>query len=501
MFKKMGKNKKAFTIVELLVVIVVIGILAAITIVSYSGVQKKATVASLQTELKSAGRLMSLYRVDHETFPSAISASGCPTAPSEDGAYCIKVSGGVNFSYSSNSGSEFSLTFTKNGTTCRITEDQTPYEVGPAPLTAIADITGNTQVSKILTAGSVAPEGATVSYQWQSSATSGGTYTDISGATSSTYTLTSNEFKKYIKVVVTGIGDFQGKQTSNPTASYITTPLTSVGNITGTLLISQTLTSGSVLPAGATFTYQWQSSATSNGTYADLSGATSSTYIVSPVTMNKYLRVAITGTGDYGGTIYSNPTASVIPNDANWMIIGTQAWAVANSNLGTLVTVKTVQSNNAILEKYCYSDTESNCTTYGALYQWAEVLQYNLSEKAQGICVAGSHIPTDSEWKTIEMYLGMTQGQADTSGGGRGTDQGAQMKVGGSSGLNLQLSGTRDNRNAGGAYWNLNSWGNYWSSTSYNTASAFSRDFSGSNTIERGIMDKTYGNSVCCIGN
>jgi len=46
------RNKaQGFTIVELLIVIVVIGILAAITIVAYNGIQQRATVAAIQSEL------------------------------------------------------------------------------------------------------------------------------------------------------------------------------------------------------------------------------------------------------------------------------------------------------------------------------------------------------------------------------------------------------------------------------------------------------------------
>ena len=45
-------NSFGFTIVELLVVIVVIGILVAITIVSYTGLSSKATVASLHLMLQ-----------------------------------------------------------------------------------------------------------------------------------------------------------------------------------------------------------------------------------------------------------------------------------------------------------------------------------------------------------------------------------------------------------------------------------------------------------------
>lgn len=44
-------SNTGFTIVELLVVIVVIGILAAITIVAYTGISKQAVISSLQSDL------------------------------------------------------------------------------------------------------------------------------------------------------------------------------------------------------------------------------------------------------------------------------------------------------------------------------------------------------------------------------------------------------------------------------------------------------------------
>jgi hypothetical protein len=70
----------------------------------------------------------------------------------------------------------------------------------------------------VLTAGALTPSGATVTYQWRECATSGGTYTDISGATSSTYTLTTTQSIKFIKVVVTGTGSYTGSATSAATA-------------------------------------------------------------------------------------------------------------------------------------------------------------------------------------------------------------------------------------------------------------------------------------------
>ena len=61
-----------FTIVELLVVIVVIGILAAITIVSYTGISQKAIVASLQLDLSNASKQFKLFNVDNGSYPTGI---------------------------------------------------------------------------------------------------------------------------------------------------------------------------------------------------------------------------------------------------------------------------------------------------------------------------------------------------------------------------------------------------------------------------------------------
>ena len=58
-----------FTIVELLIVIVVIGILAAITIVSYNGVQNRANDAAVQSDLQNIGTQIVRYNVEKGTFP------------------------------------------------------------------------------------------------------------------------------------------------------------------------------------------------------------------------------------------------------------------------------------------------------------------------------------------------------------------------------------------------------------------------------------------------
>lgn len=70
-------NKKAgFTIVELLIVIVIIGILAAITIVAYNGVQARATFAAYRSDIDTINKAINLYYADNGAYPGNLAAGG-----------------------------------------------------------------------------------------------------------------------------------------------------------------------------------------------------------------------------------------------------------------------------------------------------------------------------------------------------------------------------------------------------------------------------------------
>lgn len=87
-----------FTIVELLVVIVVIGVLAGITIVGYTGINQRAIVASLQTDLSTSSQQLKMYNTEYGSYPQTFTGN-CPTAPVSDSRYCLKSSQGNTLIY------------------------------------------------------------------------------------------------------------------------------------------------------------------------------------------------------------------------------------------------------------------------------------------------------------------------------------------------------------------------------------------------------------------
>lgn len=70
------KQQSGFTIVELLIVIVVIGILAAITIVAYNGVQQRSTNQQMSSAIRAYYSAITAYVVDNGALPAGNACLG-----------------------------------------------------------------------------------------------------------------------------------------------------------------------------------------------------------------------------------------------------------------------------------------------------------------------------------------------------------------------------------------------------------------------------------------
>jgi prepilin-type N-terminal cleavage/methylation domain-containing protein len=109
---------KGFTIVELLIVIVVIAILAAITIVAYNGIQQRAQSSAVESAISQAVRKIELYKVDHN--------GAYPPTPADAG---ITASGDLGIAYSAASGG-YCVSYVRNATSYVATNADTKPRSG-----------------------------------------------------------------------------------------------------------------------------------------------------------------------------------------------------------------------------------------------------------------------------------------------------------------------------------------------------------------------------------
>jgi len=110
------------------------------------------------------------------------------------------------------------------------------------------------------------------------------------------------------------------------------------------------------------------------------------------------------------------------------IVIGCQCWMRENLktthyNNGDSIPNVTSNSSWSSLTSgaYCeYNNDTSNVATYGRLYNWYAV------DDPRDLAPEGWHIPTDEDWKELEIFLGMTVSQANSTHW-RGTNQGSKL--------------------------------------------------------------------------
>ncbi|MBN1895631.1 fibrobacter succinogenes major paralogous domain-containing protein, partial [bacterium] len=155
-----------------------------------------------------------------------------------------------------------------------------------------------------------------------------------------------------------------------------------------------------------------------------------------------------------------------------------------------------------------YNNSESNASIYGYLYNWYAV------NDSRNIAPPGWHVPTDEEWKALEKYLGISQSEADDTGG-RGADEGSKLAGNaalwhdgslesygtfGESGFSGLPGGYRSQFN--GSFFNLGYNAKFWSATEYVADYAWYRNLSwGYSGVYRDYDIGHYGLSVRLVRN
>ncbi len=218
-------------------------------------------------------------------------------------------------------------------------------------------------------------------------------------------------------------------------------------------------------------------------------------------------------------------TGSVTDFDGNsyaTILIGSQNWMAENLRVthdaeGTEIPLVESDDSWELLDyddrAYCWVNGDaSQGNIYGALYTWATASNGDTGGDSnpsgiQGVCPDGWHLPSDLEWKELEMYLGMSQETANTTFT-RGTDEGGKLKETGTFHWNSPNTGATNESGftaLPGGYrpGYLSGEGNsavFWTVSGYDAQTSWYRSMSsGDAGIRRGRENKNRGLSVRCV--
>ncbi|MFC5359329.1 beta strand repeat-containing protein, partial [Azospirillum himalayense] len=287
-----------------------------------------------------------------------------------------------------------------------------------APVNSAApNVTGTATVGNALTTtnGSWSDadgDGRSYSYQWYRADDSNGTNAaSISGATSSSYTLTTSDAHKYLRVVVTANDGKGGTPTATSayTAILNSAPVNSAApNVTGTATVGNALTTtnGSWSDAdgdGRSYSYQWYRADDSNGTNAaSISGATSSSYTLTTSDAHKYLRVVVTANDGKGGTPTATSTYTAILNSA-------PVNSAAPNVTGTATVGNALTTTNGT-----WSDADGDGRSYS--YQWYRADDSNGTNAASisGATSSSYTLTTSDAHKYLRVVVTANDGKGGT---------------------------------------------------------------------------------------
>ena len=96
--KTVGKKRKGFMLIELLMVVAIIGVLAAVAVPNFIGLTDEAKIARIQADLSTLGSAVEVHYAKHGSYPAAIgdlvNATGKPKPPIDGEAYSLNAATG-----------------------------------------------------------------------------------------------------------------------------------------------------------------------------------------------------------------------------------------------------------------------------------------------------------------------------------------------------------------------------------------------------------------------
>jgi Ca2+-binding RTX toxin-like protein len=281
--------------------------------------------------------------------------------------------------------------------------------------TGSVTVTGTATQNQVLTASNTLADAdglGAISYQWQFS-TNGTTWTAISGATSSTFTLTEGQVGKQMRVVA-NYTDTRGA--AEGAASVATAAIGNVNDaptgsvtLTGTATQNQTLTAANTLADAdglGTISYQWQSS-TNGTTWTAISGATAGSFTLTEAQVGKQVRSVASYTDGHGTaeSVASAPTIAIANvNDAPTGSVTVTGTATQNQTLNAANTLADLDGLGTISYQW---QSSTNGTTWTAL-SGATANGFSLTEAQVGKQVRAVVSYTDGHGTVESVASGAT---------------------------------------------------------------------------------------------
>src|SRR6185437_3935203 len=248
-----------------------------------------------------------------QTSPQSV---GSGTAPLTAQASLTGLSPGVTYHYRLVATNSDGTDYGYDDTLTTATVNNTAPVNSVAPVVSGQSLQGQT-VS--VSTGTWSPTPTSFAYQWQRSTDGGTTWSSISTATTSSYTVAAGDLGAKIRASVSANNSY-GTTTVQTTpvtigsgAPAVTTGPTVSGHASQGQILSATSTWN---PAGSAYSYQWQGSNDNGGTWTDISGATASTYTLTAADLGHLVRVSITATNAYGTVTASGTGVGPILNNA-----------------------------------------------------------------------------------------------------------------------------------------------------------------------------------------